>query len=1272
MKQSTFSAVMANSIKNLLQGYTKTIRLLLVMFLTLTVSANAWGAEITYTHVFTTKPSIGNNTLSTITWSVEATSLNGYNNGYAGVQFGTKNTSGSITLTSANAWGEQSNTLYTGYTNVKYVYVWLNAGTGTPTATVTIGGKAASKSGTVSKNTAANNDYEKTSKLTFTPTSGGNTGVIVITASTPSKAGYIAAIEVVCETPAASCTSITPSLSYAPSSLSVGGTANPTLTGNSGNGSVTYSSSNTSVATVNTSTGVVTANAAGTATITATIAANGDYCEGVATADITVNKRSATIVLSEAGTENIVSGTYYEGNSYTLPTTTIATCGDKVLVGWSTVEIDETDTKPTSNYYDKGTSVSLQAGNNKFYAVFADQEGFDGNVDFSAQGWTEGQNLPSTAITFNECVNITFAQNDGSYTPQYFVTGEAIRLYYANSMTISLTSGGVIQSVTMYFSSATDKGNSIIANYGGTLGAGSTATSHTWNINANSVTFTIGVNKDGNASGHRKIAGIEVVTNAGTVVYSNYTTSCTTTYTVDYVLDDGTGGCEDARVEEGGSHTICNDIPTRTGYTFQGWKYNDTETIYNANHTFTNIQADITLVAQWNPITYSVVFDANEGTGTMNPQPFIYDVAQSLTANTFTRDKHEFAGWNTLANGSGTSYDDEDEVKNLTTENGATITLYAQWQKLYTVTFYNMGSVYTTKTQESVGGSITFPEAPSACEGYTFDGWSATEVDGVTSYEAVTTITPNEDTQLYAVYSKTEDGGGTTIQSIKTYQDGTYYLIDSFTDANSKTTYHSPKGTKAGKLSSVDLTNVVTIEDGILTLDITSNSLTEDMKYTISKENDTYKIYNAETEAYVEPSASGTNFKNTSASGWSIDDENNRFMFYYVTRAFLYQDSYNSSGTKIYGRQFGNYASSVAGTITNQSGKECYGSGYFFLVPATGGSTTTYTTTPDCCTPLDEITGLTFSAMTRSITVSVPDSYDNTNVDGYIFNLYNAATGGVATTYDTNDKNEKSHTFTGLTPNIAYYFTIIAKGSGEYCNSEETSPRESYTTLPQYSVTWKPNGGNWSGSTTDKVDTYDYQAEITKPADPERKGYTFNGWDKTPATIMPAEDLTYTAQWNIETYTITYKNLNDATHTNPEEYTVETAAITLTDPTERAGYVFAGWYSDANYTTKVTQIPQGSTGDITLYAKWLEIFTITWMVNGEVSSTTEVVEGEAITPPASPDPGDYCGQVFAGWTDAEMAETSVAAPTLYPTPNPFPKASADAIFYAVFADYITE
>ena len=63
----------------------------------------------------------------------------------------------------------------------------------------------------------------------------------------------------------------------------------------------------------------------------------------------------------------------------------------------------------------------------------------------------------------------------------------------------------------------------------------------------------------------------------------------------------------------------------------------------------------------------------------MASQQFTYDVAQQLTANTFTKEGYTFAGWNTLPNGNGTSYTDGQSVSNLTTTNGGTVTLYAEW-----------------------------------------------------------------------------------------------------------------------------------------------------------------------------------------------------------------------------------------------------------------------------------------------------------------------------------------------------------------------------------------------------------------------------------------------------------------------------------------------------------------------------------------------------------------------------------------------------------------
>ncbi len=80
------------------------------------------------------------------------------------------------------------------------------------------------------------------------------------------------------------------------------------------------------------------------------------------------------------------------------------------------------------------------------------------------------------------------------------------------------------------------------------------------------------------------------------------------------------------------------------------------------------------------PRTYTISFDANGGTGTMEPMQLTYDSDwATLTANTFTREGYGFKGWNTEADGTGTDYSDEDLVRNLTDEADGNVVLYAQW-----------------------------------------------------------------------------------------------------------------------------------------------------------------------------------------------------------------------------------------------------------------------------------------------------------------------------------------------------------------------------------------------------------------------------------------------------------------------------------------------------------------------------------------------------------------------------------------------------------------
>lgn len=94
--------------------------------------------------------------------------------------------------------------------------------------------------------------------------------------------------------------------------------------------------------------------------------------------------------------------------------------------------------------------------------------------------------------------------------------------------------------------------------------------------------------------------------------------------------------------------------------------------------------------AVWQANSYTVEYNGNGAEGTMESSSHVYGTEKKLDANTFTRsDGYAFTGWNTEADGTGTTYGNETSVKNLTTEDGGTVTLYAQWtnQDVYTITY---------------------------------------------------------------------------------------------------------------------------------------------------------------------------------------------------------------------------------------------------------------------------------------------------------------------------------------------------------------------------------------------------------------------------------------------------------------------------------------------------------------------------------------------------------------------------------------------------------
>ena len=265
-------------------------------------------------------------------------------------------------------------------------------------------------------------------------------------------------------------------------------------------------------------------------------------------------------------------------------------------------------------------------------------------------------------------------------------------------------------------------------------------------------------------------------------------------YTVEFETDGVMTGGENFTVTYGEDYGEL-PTPTRAGYTFAGWYTASTDGILiTATTTVTQskMPADVqgstfTLYARWKANTYTVIFNANGGEGTMETQPFTYGVEQALAKNLFTRTGYTFAGWATTNNGAA-AYTDEQIVSDLTAAAGGTVTLYAVWTaNTYSVTFDANGGEGTMNKQSfTYGVEQALKTNDFTRTGYTFAGWATTNngevayTDGQTvsdlTAEAGGTVT------LYAVwtantYTVTLEGTHVTLDGADSATHGTEYTV---------------------------------------------------------------------------------------------------------------------------------------------------------------------------------------------------------------------------------------------------------------------------------------------------------------------------------------------------------------------------------------------------------------------------------------------------------------------------------------------------------------
>ena len=189
---------------------------------------------------------------------------------------------------------------------------------------------------------------------------------------------------------------------------------------------------------------------------------------------------------------------------------------------------------------------------------------------------------------------------------------------------------------------------------------------------------------------------------AFTNVTTNHTISATfapINYTVRFNGNGAPGQMNAMNVPYDATRTLTANAFVRAGYGFKGWntKADGSGTSFKDGQSIRNLAASdgavIDLYAQWEPHRYTVAYDDNGGEGTMDDQRFTFDVAQALALNQFVRSGYLFAGWNTRQDGTGDSFHNEQEVKNLVAADGGRVMLYAQWQPInYFITFEGQGA----------------------------------------------------------------------------------------------------------------------------------------------------------------------------------------------------------------------------------------------------------------------------------------------------------------------------------------------------------------------------------------------------------------------------------------------------------------------------------------------------------------------------------------------------------------------------------------------------
>ena len=760
----------------------------------------------------------------------------------------------------------------------------------------------------------------------------------------------------------------------------------------------------------------------------------------------------------------------------------------------------------------------------------------------------------------------------------------------------------------------------------------------------------------------------------------------------------------DGTYKWGQSVTINATVATQTGYTYtwNKWESNNTSLLANQTSrkvTITMPVGNITLKATATKTAnkYSIEYNSNGGSGTTASTQCTYDVEATIAQNAFVGPEgyKGFVKWNTNANGTGTTYNPGDKVKNLNSTQGGKVILYAIWEDIDAPqneapsAVANTNTITVTCNQTDSGTGIDETTIQYAI--YKDGAWSEWQDSNI-----FTGLTAN--TQ-YKVKTKVSDKAGNgpteseeTTKSTTSIELGTLVfhkdsqtgnIINAPTAEPENPTYINnniyidmtagPVGTTTYTVKDPDGVTTTYSEDKLITTKTGKYEITITTTDNVNSPSETYYIYVDKTNPTLKPTyTKTTNSIKVTANAQDADSGIDKIK--YVIKNGSTVIATNTTG-KFTGLQ-NNFEYTVVTTVTDKAGNSASKTEIVKTNQLTVGtitfkeSTTNTTFTPSADVWVNDDVKTTLvpgSAGTTTYEVTSPDGTKQTYTSSATLTTVNGTyTVTVKTTDGTNtktrtytfnvDKTEPTITFgtNGGTYTIPVGSTTIqisSKITGEdeggsgissvqyaWSTSNTTTPTQWTTIENGGSATLSAQGGKqylWAKTEdkagNEKVSTtaafeigyaieYDVKGgtgtianqrkvhgtniTLNSGSSLSKKGYTFKGWDtsETATKVVYAGGASYTtnqsvklyAVWQINTYKITY-NLNGGSleqgKTNPTTYNINTATITLKNPTNisKPGYNFTGW-TGSNGTTpsKSVTIAKGSTGNKTYTANWEE------------------------------------------------------------------------------------